>query len=266
MAPISAVVNTLNEEVHLPACLESLRWAADIVVVDMHSQDRTAEIAAAYGGRVFQHERTGYVEPARNFAIEQAKHSWVLVVDADEQVSPGLASWAAGALDTTSAAAFRIPRRNYYGQTWITCCGWFPDEQLRLFRRERVRYTDRIHRAPVVEGRVQTLPRRGDAYLTHHAFSSWEARVEKDNKYSTIAAQAMARESRRGGAGGLLARSTLSFLTAYFFQGGIFHGTLGVALAWERAFGTFLKYAKLWELGQKPAQAVVAPDGRDLRC
>src|SRR5438876_8216512 len=98
MASLSAVVNTFNEEAHLPACLESLRWASEIVVVDMHSEDRTAEIAAAFGCRVFQHERTGYVEPARNFAIQQAKNSWVLVVDADERASPGLASWAAASL------------------------------------------------------------------------------------------------------------------------------------------------------------------------
>src|SRR5439155_18369699 len=104
MARVTAVVNTLNEEAQLPACLESLRWAAEIVVVDMHSEDRTAEIAAAVGCRVFQHERTGYVEPARNFAIQQAKHSWVLVVDADEQASPGLGPWAAATLDATSAA------------------------------------------------------------------------------------------------------------------------------------------------------------------
>src|SRR5439155_26587695 len=151
MARVTAVVNTLNEEAQLPACLESLRWATEIVVVDMHSDDRTREIAAAFGCRVFQHERTGYVEPARNFALQQASHPWALVVDADERVSAALASWIANELDTTDAAAFRIPRRNFYGQRWITCCGWFPDEQLRLFRRELVSYSDRIHRAPTVQ-------------------------------------------------------------------------------------------------------------------
>ena len=251
MTPISVVVNTLNEEVHLPGCLESLRWADEIVVVDMHSEDRTAEIAAAFDCRVLQHERMGYVEPARNFAIKQAKHPWVLVVDADERASAGLAAWAATGLDRTPAAAFRIPRRNFYGQRWITCCGWFPDAQLRLFRRELVRYSDRIHRAPEVQGRVVTLPRRGEAYLAHHCFDSWSARVEKDNQYSTISAGAMEREGRRIGAGGLLARTWWSFVAAYFFQGGIFRGTLGVGLAWERAFAVFLKYAKLWELQQK---------------
>jgi len=258
MTQVSVVVNTLNEEANLPGCLESLRWAAEIVVADMRSDDRTVEIARQFGCRVFECERTGYVEPARNFALAQAKHSWALVVDADERVSPGLAAWIRTGLENASAAAFRIPRRNFYKQQWVTCCGWFPDEQLRLFRRERVRYSDRIHRAPTVDGPVVTLPPRGEAYLAHYAFDSWEARVEKDNKYSTIAAQAMAREGRRIGGAGLLVRTAGAFLAAYLFQGGIWCGALGVGLAWERALATFLKYAKLWELQQPRRNARVS--------
>ncbi|EEF58248.1 glycosyltransferase family 2 protein [Pedosphaera parvula] len=251
MTPVSVVVNTLNEEANLPGCLESLRWADEVVVVDMHSIDRTAEIATAFGCRVFQHERTGYVEPARNFAIAQAKNSWVLVVDADERVSPGLATWIKDHLGSISAVAFRIPRRNFYSDRWITCCGWFPDEQLRLFQRDYVRYSDRIHRAPTVEGSVITLPLHGEAFFAHYGFNTLEARVEKDNKYSSITAQSMFQEGRRIGAFGLLTRTVWAFVTAYLFQGGIRFGTLGVSLAWERAFATFLKYAKLWELQQK---------------
>jgi glycosyltransferase involved in cell wall biosynthesis len=254
MTQVSVVVNTLNEEANLPGCLESLRWAAEVVVADMQSEDRTAEIARQFGCRVFECERAGYVEPARNFALAQAKHSWVLVVDADERVSPGLAAWMTTGLDHTPAAAFRIPRRNFYRQQWITCCGWFPDDQLRLFRREGARYSDRIHRAPTVEGLTVTLPRRGEAYLAHHAFQSWAERFEKDNKYSTIAAEAMAREGRRIGAIGLLSRTLGAFLAAYLFQGGIKCGALGVGLAWERALSTFLKYSKLWELQQSRPQ------------
>jgi glycosyltransferase involved in cell wall biosynthesis len=250
MISLSVVVNTFNEEASLPACLESVRWADDVVVVDMHSEDRTVEIAAKFGCRIFSFERTGYVEPARNFALAQAKHPWALVLDADERVSAGLASWIAASLAGTPAAAFRIPRRNFYGSQWLTCCGWFPDEQLRLFRRERVRYSHRIHRAPEVEGEIVSLPLRGEAYLAHQAFDNWQSRIAKDNKYSTIAAEAMAREGRRVSALGLLARPALEFLRAYFVQGGLRCGTLGIALAWERAFAASLKYTKLWELQQ----------------
>ena len=101
MAKISVLINTLNEEAHLPACLESVRWADELVLVDMHSTDRTVAIAESAGCRVFQHDRMGYVEPARNFAIAQANHPWVLVLDADERVSPGLAAWMKAGLDAT---------------------------------------------------------------------------------------------------------------------------------------------------------------------
>jgi len=253
MTSLSVIVNTRNEEAHLPGCLESVRWAGDIVVVDMQSEDRTAEIAAQFGCRVFSFDRAGYVEPARNFALSKAKHSWTLVLDADERVSPGLVSWIDANLASTAAAAVRIPRRNFYGAYWVTCCGWFPDEQLRLFRREQVRYSDRIHRAPEVQGQTISLPARGEAYLVHEVFNDWESRVAKDNKYSSIAAEAMAREGRRIGAAGLFGRTVFAFLRAYLLQGGFRAGTLGMALAWERAFATSVKYTKLWEI-QRRAQ------------
>jgi len=252
MTPVSVVINTLNEEARLPGCLESLRFSDDIVVADMHSEDRTAAIAAQFGCRVAVCPRAAFVEPARNFALAQARHSWVLVVDADERVSPGLVAWMAAHLEATRAAGVRIPRRNFYRGRWLTFCGWFPDAQLRLVRRERVRYSDRIHRAPDVDGDILALPVYGDAFLSHLVFDTWESRIAKDNKYSTLSAQSLAREGRRIGAAGLLGRTAGAFLNAYLLQGGFRRGTLGVALAWERAFATYLKYAKLWELQQTP--------------
>ncbi|MGO8699033.1 MAG: glycosyltransferase family 2 protein [Limisphaerales bacterium] len=252
MTPVSVVINTLNEEANLPGCLESVRFSDDIVVADMQSEDRTVAIASDFGCRVATCPRADYVEPARNFALAQARHPWALVVDADERVSAGLVEWMASHLEGTAAAAVRIPRRNFYRGRWLTCCGWFPDAQLRLLRRERVQYSERIHRAPEVHGEVLALPANGEAYLSHLVFDTWESRIAKDNKYSTIAAEAMAREGRKIGAAGLLGRTMGAFLNAYFLQGGFRRGGLGAALAWERAFATYLKYAKLWELQQTP--------------
>jgi glycosyltransferase involved in cell wall biosynthesis len=252
MTSVSVVINTLNEAAHLPGCLESLRFSDDIVVADMHSEDRTAAIASEFGCRVVMCPRADYVEPARNFALAQARHPWALVVDADERVSPGLVAWMAAYLEDSRAAGVRLPRRNYYRGQWLTCCGWFPDAQLRLVRPARVRYSDRIHRAPDVDGEILELPADGEAYLSHLAFDTWESRIAKDNKYSTLSAQALALEGRRIGTAGLLGRPAGAFLNAYLLQGGFRRGTLGVSLAWERAFATYLKYAKLWELQQTP--------------
>jgi glycosyltransferase involved in cell wall biosynthesis len=246
-ADVSVVVNTFNEEARLPACLESVRWADDIVVVDMHSDDRTAQIAADFGCRVFQHERTSYVEPARNFALAQARHSWALVLDADESASPGLSTWINEKLPSTNAAAFRIPRRNFYRGQWLTCCGWFPDEQLRLFRRDCVSYSERIHRAPDVNGTIETLPLRGDAFIAHAAFDSLQSRFEKTAKYAAISGQAMFKEGRRTNAFSIVGATAAAFLTAYFLQGGIWYGGLGAVLSLERAMAVYFKYASLWE-------------------
>jgi glycosyltransferase involved in cell wall biosynthesis len=251
MADVSVVVNTFNEEARLPACLNSVRWANDIVVVDMHSEDRTARIATEFGCRVFQFERMGYVEPARNFALAQAKHPWVLVLDADEQASPGLGSWIQQHLDGTDAVAFRIPRRNFYRDKWLTCCGWFPDEQLRLYRRDCVHYSDRIHRAPKIDGTIETLPLRGDAFIHHSAVDSLRSRFEKTTKYAAIAGEAMFKEGRRTSALNLLGATTFEFFKAYFLQGGIRAGGLGAVLALERAMAVYLKYASLWEQQQQ---------------
>jgi glycosyltransferase involved in cell wall biosynthesis len=250
MLPVSVVINTLNEEATLPGCLETLKWADEVVVVDMHSDDRTAEIAARAGCKVLKHERVGYVEPARNFAVAQARNRWVLVVDADERVSPGLAEWIRRTLSDTGASAFRIPRRNFYGRTWMRCCGWFPDEQLRLFRRDVIAYSDRIHRAPRVNGVTQTLPIWGDAYLEHLCFSTLESRFEKDNKYSGIAAQTLYLEGRRAGLLALIVGPLWAFLRAYLLQRGFLAGRFGVVLAWERAFAIFMRQAKVWEREQ----------------
>jgi glycosyltransferase involved in cell wall biosynthesis len=248
---VAVIINTLNEEVNLPGCLESIRWAAEIIVVDMHSNDATAQIAANFGCRIFRHERKGYVEPARNFALAQATQPWILVLDADERVSPALKTWMEVTLAVTTAAAFRIPRRNYFGNRWITCCGWFPDDQLRLFRRGSARYSDRIHRAPKIEGPVLELSQNSDACIEHFGFTTLTARLDKDNRYSSITALSMAAENRRISALGLLVRPAAAFCAAYFLQRGFRFGCLGAVLAWERAFSTFLKYAKLWEQQQK---------------
>lgn len=248
MIAITVVINTLNEEANLPGCLASIRWATEIIVVDMHSSDNTAKIATEAGCRVFQHERVGYVEPARNFALAQASSPWVLVLDADERVSPALRTWMETTLNDAAAAAFWLPRRNYFRDRWITCCGWFPDDQLRLFRRGHASYSDRIHRAPKIDGAVVRLPHRSEACIQHYGFSTLQARLDKHNQYSTITARAMLEEGRRVSALGALVRPLAAFGAAYFLQGGFRFGAFGAVLAWERAFATFSKYAKLWEI------------------
>lgn len=257
MAKLSVVINTFNEESNLPGCLDSVRWADDIVVVDNGSADRTVAIAEQFGCRVlfFDERATGYPEPARNFAIAQAAHEWVLVLDADERASAGLPAWLADALDSTSAAAFMLPRRNFYRHRWLTCCGWFPDRQLRLYRKTKVSYSKRLHRPPQIDGAIVTLPLDGDVYLEHLSFPNLTSRIDKLNLYATVSAKNMLNDGRRVGAGGMLGRAVLAFVQAFVLQKGFRHGQLGMFLALERAFFAYLKAAKLWELQQESASS-----------
>lgn len=263
MRRVSAIVNTLNEEYRLRDCLESLRWADEIVLVDMHSEDQTRQIAKSFGCRVLLHERLGHVEPARQFSVDAAEHDWVLVVDPDERVSLGLADWIRNQPDSPDANGFRIPRRNHYGVNWMQCCGWFPDAQLRLYHRQHASYSDRMHRGLTIEGKVGTLPENGEAYLNHMCFDSLEDRFGSINRYSSIAAKGLAKEGRHVGAMGLIGRTFFTFARAYFLQKGWRAGGVGAVLALERSVDTYFKYAKVWEFAQQASRDRPVQPGSD---
>src|SRR5438105_1476439 len=142
MQSIAAVVITKNEERNITACLESLKWVDEMVVVDAESSDRTVELAKAYTSKVFVRAWPGY-GPQKNFAMAQAATDWILIVDADERVSDELREEIRAFLQKPGLAfAYRIPRRNFYYGTWIRGAGQYPDPQLRLARRGRGRYND----------------------------------------------------------------------------------------------------------------------------
>jgi len=247
MIPISVIINTLNEAHHIQGCVESVRWADQIIVVDMMSDDSTAEIAAKLGCEVYSHIREGYVEPARQFAVSKARNSWVLILDADERCSEALSLWIKTALPTQDFSAFRIPRRNYLKQTWLKCCGWYPDEQLRLLLKENAIFSKIIHRAPEIRGEIHTLPANGEVCLHHHAIPSLRDRFEKLVRYGQIAADGLAEQGKTISCVSLFFRVIWSFCGAYFFKGGILNGSLGLVLSLERATSTCIKYTFLWE-------------------
>lgn len=257
MASISVIINTLNEAHNIQSCVESVRWADQIIVVDMMSDDDTAEIASKLGCEVYQHRREGYVEPARHFAVSKARNQWVFILDADERCSKALSDWMQTELSAQGFSAYRIPRRNYLRKTWLKCCGWYPDEQLRLLLKDKATFSTVIHRAPEIEGPILNLPTSGEACLQHHAVPSLKDRFEKLVRYGQIAADAQAERGKSVSGAGVFLRVIWAFCSAYFLKGGIFNGSLGVVLSLERAMSTFIKYAFLWE------QRITGPDSKD---
>ena len=152
---ISAVINTYNEELNIRDCIESVKHIVDeIVVVDMHSSDRTAEIARSLGARVLFFSHAEYVEPARNFALQQARGGWILLLDADERFVESYPGELGAVLRRSADIdGYRIPRRNNLLGRWLTGTRLGPDEEqhIRLFRRGAARWSDRIHSAPAIE-------------------------------------------------------------------------------------------------------------------
>lgn len=244
-ALLSVAIITLNEERNIRACLESVKWADEIVVCDSGSSDRTLAIADEYGARTFRDAWRGFAGH-KNLAVDRCSHPWVLVLDADERVTPALRQGIEGVLaDPVARDGYRVPRRSYFLGQWIRGCGWYPDETVRLFRRGRGRFAPRaVHEAVVVDGSLGSLT----APLDHFTYDSISAFLQRMDRYSTLAAAELHRAGRSARRVDLLARPAWTFFRMLFLQRGWREGWRGLVLSGLYASYAFSKYAKLWEM------------------
>jgi glycosyltransferase involved in cell wall biosynthesis len=241
---ISAVLIVRNEERNLPYALRSvLPWADEVLVVDMHSEDRTRELAETFGARVLLHEVTGFVEPARAFALERCQGTWVLLLDADGLVPAPLSRRLRAIADGDEADAVVIPRANFLLGRRLGHSGWGPhqDVQLRFFRRGTVRVTDRIHEkpAPTPGARVLKLPPTPEHSLVHFNYVDLAHFLEKLDRYTTIEADQAHARGESLGLGTCVVRPVRRFLGKYVRQQGWRDGWRGFVLAVYQAFYEF---------------------------
>jgi glycosyltransferase involved in cell wall biosynthesis len=243
--PLTVIIPTYNEEETLPDCLASVRFADEILVADSFSTDRTLEIARARGARIVQREY-GYSAQQKNWAIPQARHEWVLLVDADERVTPGLRDEILRILEDGPAAdGYWVRRDNFFLGRRIRFCGWGSDRVIRLFRRDVARYQDRqVHAEIDLPGPLPSLSRP----LEHHTFRSFRQYWRKLDLYSEWGARQMYLEGRHAGGAQLLLRPLGRFIRMYFLRLGFLEGAHGVALSLLGAFTVYLKYVRLWEM------------------
>lgn len=237
-----------NEEHNIAACLESLSWADEIVVVDSFSTDRTVELARPRCTRLLQHE---YINSAaqKNWAIPQLAHEWAMVVDADERVTPELAAEIMTIVrrpwEPSQPAAYRIYRLNHFLGRRVRFCGWQNDDVTRLFRRSRSRYLERhVHADLEVDGTTGVLRHK----LLHYTFRSFDQYMRKFDRYTSWAAHDRARHTPRVRWYHLTLRPLGRFLKQYVLKQGFRDGLAGLIICMLSAFSVFLKYAKLWEL------------------
>lgn len=248
--PLSVCIITLDEEDNLPRCLASVQGlAAQVVVVDSGSRDRTREIARQAGAEVVERAFTGHVDQ-KQFALERARGEWVLCLDADEWLDDALRAAVQAVVERGAPPevdGFELDRRSLYLGAWIEHCGWAPEWRLRLVRLGRARWGgmdphDRLE----VSGRVQRLAGR----LGHRPYRSLADHVAKVNRYTDIMAARRHAAGLRPPAGALLLRPPARFLRMYLLRAGFLDGWRGLVVSAMGAYYVFLKYAKLraaWE-------------------
>jgi glycosyltransferase involved in cell wall biosynthesis len=245
---LSVTLITRNEAADIGDALASVGWADEIVVVDSESTDGTATIARAHNARVVVRAWTGYVDQ-KNHAASLASHDWILSLDADERVTPGLAGEIKALMacppESIEHAAFRIPRVTWHLGRWIRTTDWYPDHQLRLYNRRLAQWTGRyVHEAVSVQGSTGQL--RGE--LQHYAYRDISDHLETIDRYTTYAARQMKESGRRATVLQIAGHPPLAFLRNYLAHGGIRDGVPGLIISAMNAYYVFLKFAKLWEL------------------
>ena len=241
---LSVVLITQNAAEQLADCLASVAFADEVVVVDSGSTDGTAALAERYGARVVAKEWLGFGRQ-KQFAVEQAAHDWVLCLDADERVSPELAASLVRALEAPAAPVYRMARRNRFLGRWLRHGEGYPDWSARLFDRRRARWSDdEVHEKLLYAATPGTL--EGD--LLHESAEDLGRYLEKQNRYTTLAARELHRQGRRAGIAEFALSPLLRFIKFYVLRLGFLDGLPGLVHIAIGCMNSFMKYAKLIEL------------------
>ncbi len=246
---ISATVNTYNEERNLDRCLSSITsWVDEIVIIDMGSTDDTIKKAKQYTDKIFHHPYTGFVEPARNFAIEKTKGEWILLIDADEEIPKELKTIINSLIKNSTKSFFRMPRKNIIFGKWIRHAYWWPDYQIRLFKKGSVVWSDKIHSVPLTRGEGFDLDPDEKNAIIHYNYQTIGQFVTRLNQYSNIQAKELYIAGRKFSWTDLIRYPTQEFLSRFFEGQGYKDGLHGLSLSLLQAVSTLILYAKLWEL------------------
>jgi len=242
---LSVCIIALNQEDHIGPCLESARFADEIVLVDTGSTDRTLEVARGYTDRIFQTAWLGF-GATKNFALDQARGDWVFSLDTDERITPALAAEIQEIVHQDGPfSGYRVPRKNYFCGRWIKRLGWYPDLILRLFKRSQGRFRERqVHEEVAVTGPTGVLTHP----LEHYSYASVSEYVTRQDRYARLAAQEMVKAGRRPRPGDLVWRPFFTFLNLYLRRLGFLEGRTGYTLAVLSSLYNFLKYYYLREL------------------
>jgi glycosyltransferase involved in cell wall biosynthesis len=237
----SVAIIAYNEEVNLPACLRSVAWADEIVLVDGGSTDRTREIAREFGARVIDAPAWPGFGAQKNRALDACTGDWILALDADERVDGALRAEIERTLANPAFDVYALPRRSTYCGRFMRHGGWWPDHVTRLFRRGTARYSDaRVHERVLTDRPVGRL----QAPLVHHSFRTMEQVLDKMNRYSSDGARMLGERGRAPGLASAVLHGLAAFLRTYVLKLGFLDGRHGFLLAVSNAEGSYYRYVK----------------------
>ena len=242
--PLTVVILTKNEEKRLPDCLESVRFAEEILVIDDESTDRTEEVALRSGAKVL-HRKMDIEGKHRNWAAQQAKHDWILSVDADERVTPELAAEITALFSGDPPfKGYSFPRRNFIGKRWLRHGGWYPSAQVKLYNKTLFKWEE----ATVHCRAITDQPSGGlKSDLIHYSYRDLGDFIGKLNRQTTLEAQKWLKDGRKMSRGKALWRTIDRFWRAYVGKKGYKDGWIGFTAAVLAGLYQFVSYAKYWE-------------------
>lgn len=243
---LSVTIITFNEGENIRDCLENIKWADEIIVVDSFSTDKTVEICRQYTDNVIQRKWPGHVDQ-KQFALEQATGDWVLSLDADERLSEGAIREVQDEIRSGKASVdgYIFPRKAYYLGQWINYGGWYPDRKLRLVKKGTAYWSGtNPHDKLIIKGSTKCL--KND--ILHYVYRDISHQLETVDNYSRIVANIWHKEGMKFSLFSLLIRPLASFFRTYFWKRGFLDGIPGIIVSATTSYYVFLKYAKLWEL------------------
>lgn len=246
---ISTVVVNLNEAEKLEKCFKNLTGFADeIVVLDIGSTDQSMDVCKKYGAKVFRHAFVSYVEKVRNYAISKVSGDWVLVLDPDEIIGDTLKSKLKTVALEDTYQAVNTPRKNIFFGRWISHTNWWPDRHIRFFKKGKVKWSNRIHSYPEVEGKILNLEAREDLAITHFGYESVAEFMDRQNRYSTIEAENLFSSGVRFSWVSFFWKPKREFLVRFIRHVGFLDGFYGLTLTILMMIYQLQVMVKLWEL------------------
>ena len=253
MNKLSVIIITKNEEANIRKCLDSVKWADEIVLVDQSSSDRTVEIAKEFTDKIFVTSEKLCCEPDRMFAISKATHEWILYLDADEQATPELEKEIRQVLSKPQEefSNYFIARKTYFLGKWIRNCGWYPAYVVRLFKKGSINFSSSIHH----DGDLSGKPGYLKANLSHYSYNTLAQYFEKFNRFTTVMAQDKYQKGKRFKRSNFLFYFLIhpfyAFIRKFFILKGFRDGFHGFFISFSSGLVIFVVYAKLWEIQQR---------------